>query len=169
MSDAFISSVDDESTDTLANTVQFFHLAFPPEDLKSKNLQTQLGVHFEEVAEMISTLYGVDLKTQELLRNAYDSLEALANYLKGCERIMAQVLSDERTEFLDSLADQIVTAAGCAYTHNMDIVGALREVNRSNNSKFDDMGRPIYHPETRKLMKGPNYSEPKLAEFTQSR
>ena len=67
--------------------------------------------------------------------------------------------------FLDSIADQLVTATGCATVHGMDPVGALNEVNRSNFSKFDEQGEPIYHPETHKLMKGPNYSEPNLAPF----
>ena len=38
---------------------------------------------------------------------------------------------------MDSLADQVVTSIGVATYAKMDIDGAIKEVNRSNYSKFD--------------------------------
>ena len=47
----------------------------------------------------------------------------------------------------------------------LDIEGALKEVADSNDSKFDDEGRPIFN-EQLKIMKGPNYFRPQLVKFT---
>ena len=60
-----------------------------------------------------------------------------------------------------SLCDQIVTAVGVAHCAGMKIVDGLHEVNRSNWSKFDENGEPILD-ETRKIIKGPNYTKPDL-------
>ncbi|MNL46424.1 hypothetical protein D3C87_1691330 [compost metagenome] len=65
---------------------------------------------------------------------------------------------------LDSICDQIVTGTGVAHTLDYDIVGAMTEVNRSNFSKFDDAGLPIYN-EQGKVMKGPNYSPAELSAY----
>jgi hypothetical protein len=58
------------------------------------------------------------------------------------------------------LADQIVTAVGIASMLDMDIVGALQEVNRSNYSKFVN-GRAVFD-ENGKIKKGADYSKPDL-------
>ncbi len=46
---------------------------------------------------------------------------------------------------------------------DMDIVGALQEVNRSNYSKFVN-GRAVFD-ENGKIKKGPDYSKPDLTKF----
>ena len=69
----------------------------------------------------------------------------------------------DRQELLDSLADQIVTAVGVARMFELDIVGALKEVNASNYSKFVD-GKPLFD-ENGKIKKGPNYFKPDLSKF----
>jgi hypothetical protein len=75
------------------------------------------------------------------------------------------VLAENRSEFLDSLADQIVTSVGCGTLIHMDITGAIEEVARSNDSKFDPAtGEPIFN-EHGKIMKGPAYTPPSLARF----
>jgi predicted HAD superfamily Cof-like phosphohydrolase len=149
---------DPFSSDTLQNTVLFFAKAFPePSD---KNRTTQMGVHFEEIAEMLKELDGDTPHSRALLRTAHAAMHDLAEHSKKTGGIFVT----DRQAFLDSIADQLVTATGCAYHHQMDAVGALNEVNRSNFSKFDDNGQPIFD-ENRKVTKGPNYSKPDLTRF----
>ena len=46
-----------------------------------------------------------------------------------------------------------------------DMDAAIDEVDRSNWSKFDEDGKPIFN-ENGKVMKGPNYTKPKLKPMT---
>jgi predicted HAD superfamily Cof-like phosphohydrolase len=149
------------SGDTLQRTVDWFTVAFP--NLTDKSRSTQLGVHFEEVAEMVAELEGADQNAILMLARLHTALQDVSNYAKTNPGSM-YVPEDRRLAFVDSLADQIVTAAGCAFQEGMDIVGALDEVNRSNYSKFDENEQPI-KDSNGKVIKGPNYSPADLRSF----
>jgi predicted HAD superfamily Cof-like phosphohydrolase len=148
-------------TDILADTILWFQRAKPQPT--SKDFHTQLGCHFEEVAEMIATLRGLDQRTRDHLEDALSMVSSLASYLKAGDNLV-QVDHENRVEFLDALCDQIVTAAGCGHMANMHIRNAMAEVNRSNFSKFDDQGQPIFDA-NRKIQKGPNYSKAHLTPY----
>lgn len=149
--------------DTLRRTLLWFQKAVPAPT--SKNFHTQLGCHVEEFGEMLQCLSTVDPLTQELLDAARLANECLADHLKAKDNVIF-IEDEDDAEFLDSLCDQVVTAAGVAHMSQVDFAGAMDEVNRSNFSKFDpETGQPIHHPETRKVMKGPAYSPPELTPF----
>lgn len=146
--------------DILSQTLGWFELAVPnPTD---KNRGVQLGVHFEEVAEMLDTITGYDTETALLLMQANQAMERLASHLKANPQSVL-IHESDRKEFLDSVADQIVTATGSAYMFGMNPVDGLAEVNRSNYSKFVD-GKPIFN-EQGKIIKGPDYFKPDLSRF----
>jgi hypothetical protein len=67
----------------------------------------------------------------------------------------------DRKEFLDSLADQVVTAVGAGYCAGMKTADAVAAVNRSNYSKFDKNGYPIFNKQG-KIAKGADYAPPNL-------
>src|SRR5690606_22494682 len=142
---------------SIQETKKWFEAAVPAPT--EENFNVQLGCHLEEVVEMLDNLctkQGDDI----LLARAADSLEDLSKALKnGSYKVSALRAVDH----LDALADQIVTAVGCAHMAGMDIVGALNEVNRSNFSKFED-GKPVFN-EHGKIAKGRNYKAPDLARF----
>ena len=146
---------------TVSEIKNWFQKAVPaPSD---KNRAVQLGCHFEEVGEMLLVmgLDGID----------YSELAALASELKdsGKDAESLQFLTDgvfpmlDKTELLDALCDQIVTAIGVAHMFGMNIEGALTEVNRSNWSKFVNEA-PVFD-ENGKIAKGPDYTPPDLTEF----
>lgn len=147
--------------DVLARTVAWFVAAVPVPT--PKNFTTQLGVHFEEVREMIAELTPRDMDTHNLLLDANIALQKLSDYLKQSP-VSVVVTETNRVRYLDAICDQMVTGAGCAHMSQMDVVGALAEVNRSNFSKFNINGNPIFN-ENMKVMKGPNYTEPDLTPF----
>lgn len=120
-----------------------------------KNRAVQIGVHFEEVAEMAESL------SQEGLAG---DLNQVSGYFKEWLTLTRDHKLIDRKELLDSLCDQIVTAVGVAHMFGLDIAGALSEVNRSNWSKFDSNGQPIFDANG-KIAKGPNYSKPDLDRF----
>ena len=127
----------------------------------NKNIHTQLGVHFEEVAEMLLALNGGDDQTEVLLHNAYLANHLLAEHLKNnVGALNLDMTTESKVELLDALCDQIVTATGVGHMMNMRLPAALEEVNASNYSKFVN-GEPIFN-ENKKIMKGPNYFKPSL-------
>jgi predicted HAD superfamily Cof-like phosphohydrolase len=134
------------------NIFNWFQKAVP--EPKSKNINTQLGVHIEEVAEMLDEMYSRDHVTYDLIKEACTVMEQLAERLKITE-IEDLILLPNREKFLDSLCDQIVTATGVGHMMGMNLPDALDEVNKSNYSKFVN-GEPIFN-ENLKIIKGPDY------------
>lgn len=147
--------------DTLQNTVDWFKKAVP--NPISKNIHTQMGVHFEEVAEMLEEIEGIGNEAEVLLSAAQNALHDLALFLKQRDGVVV-VRETHRKDMLDALVDQAVTLAGTAYMLHMDVVGGLGEVNDSNYSKFDENGEPIFD-ENMKVAKGPNYRKADLTPF----
>lgn len=145
----------------LKRTLEWFHKAVPQPT--SKNLHAQLGCHFEEVNEMLMEVSTKDYETQILIDTAKMALHALATHLKASDGLV-EIAPKDRAAYLDGLCDQIVTAVGCAHMSDLDILGAMVEVNRSNFSKFGDGETPIFDPNM-KVMKGPDYFKPILSRF----
>lgn len=145
----------------LSMTKGFFERVFPKPT--TKNFTTQMGCHFEEVAEMIAEVTPLDQDTHIAFLDAKIAIQHLADHLKthpGC----ALVQPENYIKYLDALCDQIVTATGCAHMADMDIVGALDETNRENFSKFGEDGNPIFD-QNGKMIKGPNYTVSDLTAF----
>ena len=149
------------SDSDILKTVEFMKKAFP--EPKTKNIHTQLGVHYEEIAEMTRAIKGLDYKTTFLIKMVADANEALARYLKESDNVLDLDNSD-RVEILDGICDQIVTATGVGYMLRMDVPGGFGEVNRSNLSKFGENGEPIFD-QNLKLVKGPNYFKADLEKY----
>lgn len=137
-------------------SLNLWHKRARPEPTE-ESFNVQLGCHLEEIVEMLETLHiKSDGGAAPLLARAY--LTVAANDLKN-GKSTATVF--DRKEFLDSLADQIVTAVGVAHCAKMDIVAACEEVNKSNWSKFNYKGFPEFN-ENGKIKKGSNYQPPNL-------
>lgn len=147
--------------DSVENCLAFFKGAVPVPT--TKNMATQLGCHFEEVREMVQSLRPGLGHTDALhfMNQAADALHALAEMLKTDATSLGSV---DRVEFIDAVADQMVTAIGSAYMFGMDPLGAFNEVNASNLSKFDENGKPIFD-QNMKVTKGPLYRKAVLEPF----
>jgi predicted HAD superfamily Cof-like phosphohydrolase len=133
--------------------------ARPTPDAAQFNVQ--LGCHLEEIVEMLEALHfthhkfgtsaGGDMTLLTLLSEMADEMKA--------GRLVATVV--DRKEFLDAIADQVVTGVGAAYCAGMDAPEAVRRVDSSNWSKFVD-GQPVFD-ENGKIAKGPYYKPVDLA------
>lgn len=67
-------------------------------------------------------------------------------------------------EVADALGDMLYILCGTIIEHGMQhkIEEVFEEIQRSNMSKLDENGQPIYR-EDGKVLKGPNYFKPKIA------
>lgn len=135
--------------------IELWHKRARPEPTAA-DFNVQLGCHFEEIVEMMDIL---DLPgAPGALWEARDVMFMLADWLK---RGIVSAQIKDRKEFLDSIADQVVTGIGAAHCAGMRGAVACDRVNASNWSKFDHNGQPI-RDANGKITKGPNYQPPVL-------
>ena len=149
----------DNEKDSVVVCMDFFQKGYPKSG--PKNFRTQLGVHFEEIAEMMATLDPSSPEDGMLIHYVGEAIKAMANHLKTTDGVIG---IKDRVEFLDGICDTMVTSVGLGRHANMDVANAFKEVNRSNHSKFGENGEPILDNNL-KLIKGPFYSKPELKSF----
>jgi predicted HAD superfamily Cof-like phosphohydrolase len=92
----------------------------------------------------------------------------------GLAKLRVDLLVEEVGEFADAttardivaiadaLADIVYVAYGAAVTYGIDLDAALREVHRSNMSKLDEHGKPVYR-EDGKVLKSTRYTPPDIS------
>jgi predicted HAD superfamily Cof-like phosphohydrolase len=116
----------------------------------NKDFQVQLGCHLEEIGEMLDQISGDDDFAHALVVKATVAVYKIAEALKS-QSAAVHIL--DRCQFLDSLADQIVTSTGVGHCARMNLTEAVRRVNDSNwtktvNGEFvRDMHGKIQKPE----------------------
>ena len=67
-------------------------------------------------------------------------------------------------EVADALTDILYVTYGAGHAFGIDLDKCFEEVQKSNMSKLDENGKPIYS-ENGKVLKGPNYFKPNLSNF----
>lgn len=133
--------------------------ARPNPDDKAFNVQ--LGCHFEEIAEMVQAL---TFHTEGHSALPGEMTILITNLNLFAERLKSGAVVatiNNRGEFLDSLADQIVTATGVGHCAKMQITEAVRRVNTSNWTKYVD-GKPVFNQHG-KITKPDGYVPPDLS------
>lgn len=147
---------------TIESITLWFKKARPV--VTNKSFQTQMGVHFEEVSEMLAEISGHDGETRVLIEKAKQANHLLAEHLKNnSSESLVYIEPSNYIGYLDALCDQIVTATGCAYDVDFQFDGAMHAVDSSNWSKFVN-GEPIFD-ENGKIAKGPDYVKADLSPF----
>ncbi len=79
------------------------------------------------------------------------------------EEYLEAIKSGSEVEIADALGDMLYILCGTILNHGLQnvIEKVFEEIHRSNMSKLDADGRPIYR-EDGKVLKGPNYFPPNL-------
>ena len=77
--------------------------------------------------------------------------------------------NNDLVEVADALGDMLYILCGTILEHGMQykIEEVFEEIQRSNMSKLDVDGKPIYR-EDGKVLKGPNYFKPNIKEILES-
>lgn len=138
--------------------LNWFRAAKPQPSLH--DAAVQIGCHYEEVAEMVEAVDegGIDAAAIADLAEHYKRM-----YTDVYAQEISELTPRNHLDLLDALCDQVVTAVGVAYMMGYDIAGALEEVCRSNESKFEG-GRPVFDADG-KIAKGRDYAAPDLRSF----
>ena len=74
------------------------------------------------------------------------------------------ISNNDIVEVADALTDILVVTYGGGLAFGINLDKCFEEVQKSNMSKLDKDGNPIYN-EFGKVMKGPNYTKPNLKQF----
>ena len=85
-----------------------------------------------------------------------------AHSLERC--IALSVVMRDLLEVADALTDILYVTYGAGHAFGINLDACFDEVQRSNMSKLDDKGKPIYNNDGI-VMKGPNYFKPNLSKF----
>lgn len=153
---------------TVASIANWFETAKPEETRTIRDIQVQVGVHFEEVHEMLEEISGLNEETEYLLSKAKTAMAMLATHFKTDPNVIFVIDEPRHQNFLDSLCDQVVTAIGVGQYMLYKIVPAITEVDSSNWSKFidDEHGTPRCVKDANgKIAKGPKYFKADLFKY----
>lgn len=82
------------------------------------------------------------------------------------EEYLEAAKNGDMVEVADALGDMLYILCGTIIEHGMQnvIEDVFEEIHRSNLSKLDENGKPIYR-EDGKVIKGPNYFPPNIKKF----
>lgn len=95
----------------------------------------------------------IDVEEREL------RLNLIREELKELEEALDQ---DDIVETFDALLDILWVTYGTILTFGLPFKEGIEEVARSNRTKLGEDGKPIFRESDRKVLKGPNFSEPDL-------
>lgn len=115
----------------------------------------------EAVAEF-HTSFGLGVSNEMKADLGISKNELRFNLMKEeNEEYLEAVQNNDLTEIADALGDMLYILCGTILEHGLQhkIEAVFEEIQRSNMSKLDHDGKPIYR-EDGKVMKGPNYFKP---------
>ena len=116
--------------------------------------------NFEDVKKFMKT-FGQKVITKPQFpdeKTAYLRFDLIKEELSELEQAMK---GKDLTEVADALTDILVVTYGGGIAFGINLDDCFDEVHKSNMSKLDQDGKPIYN-EIGKVMKGPNYFKPDL-------
>ena len=119
--------------------------------------------NFESVKKFMET-FGQEIKEKasfpedKIASLRYELIEEELGELKDA------IEKKDIKEVADALTDILYVTYGAGHAFGIDLDKCFDEVQRSNMSKLDKNGKPIYNDKG-KVMKGPDYFEPKLEKF----
>jgi len=119
--------------------------------------------NFEKVKTFMTT-YGQEVKESASFPEE-NIIKLRLNLIKEELEEFEQALNDKNLlEVADALTDLLYVTYGAGHSFGINLDECFQEVQRSNMSKLDEDGKPIYN-EYGKVMKGPNFSKPNLKQF----
>ena len=119
--------------------------------------------NFDDVKDFME-IYGQEVKTkssfpnEKIIQLRYDLIK------EELDELSLAIKEKDIIEVADALTDLLYVVYGAGHAFGIDLDKCFAEVQRSNMSKLNTDGKPIYN-ENGKVMKGPNYSKPNLKQF----
>jgi predicted HAD superfamily Cof-like phosphohydrolase len=124
----------------------------------------------EQVQEFHET-YGLPVKCSPDVCDEKTNALRINLLAEELEELKEALAAGDPLETLDALIDLQYVLDGAFLSLGLHDVktAAFNEVHRSNMSKLGEDGKPIRRESDGKVMKGPNYFKPDLAQFIKSK
>ena len=119
--------------------------------------------NFEKVGLFMKT-FGQEVKNKPSLSSEKINNLRISLINEELEELKQAMKNNDLKEAVDALTDILYVTYGAGHAFGVNLDKCFDEVQRSNMSKLDDNGKPIYNNEG-KVMKGPNYFKPNLSKF----
>ena len=119
--------------------------------------------NFNKVKAFMET-FGQEVKTNPSFST--DKINILRYELikEELEELKIAMENKDLLEVADALTDILYVTYGAGHAFGIDLDKCFEEVQSSNMSKLDEVGKPIYN-DAGKVMKGPKYFKPNLSKF----
>ena len=124
-----------------------------------------------EMVQEFHETYGLPVENEQTT-GSKQTKELRINLLQEeLDELKEALENDDYVETLDALIDLQYVLDGAFLSFGMQNVkgAAFSEVHRSNMSKLGEDGKPIRREGDGKVMKGPNYFKPDIAQFIQDK
>jgi len=124
----------------------------------------------EQVQEFHET-YGLPVETEQTTGSEQTKALRINLLQEELDELKEALENDDMLETLDALIDLQYVLDGAFLSFGLQKVKneAFEAVHRSNMSKLGEDGKPIRREGDGKVMKGPNYFKPDLAQFIQGK
>ena len=119
--------------------------------------------NFEKVGLFMKT-FGQEVKTTPGLSSEKINNLRISLINEELEEFKEALKNNDLKEAVDALTDILYVTYGAGHAFGINLDKCFDEVQRSNMSKLDKDGKPIYNDKG-KVMKGPNYFKPDLSKF----
>jgi len=119
--------------------------------------------NFDEVKVFMKT-YGQEVKLtpdfpeNKILKLRIDLIQEELDELKEA------ISNKDIVEVADALTDILYVTYGAGHSFGINLDDCFSEVQRSNMSKLDENGKPVFN-DSGKVLKGPNYFKPDLKKY----
>ena len=119
--------------------------------------------NFEKVKVFMET-YGQEVKTKASLSDNKINTLRLDLIKEELTELQEAMNNYDLIEVADALTDILYVTYGAGHAFGINLDACFDEVQKSNMSKLDENGNPIYNQQG-KVMKGPKYFKPNLKKF----
>ncbi len=123
-----------------------------------------------EQVQIFHETYGLPVKDSPDISDAKTNALRVNLLAEEVEELKEALEAGDMVEVLDALTDIQYVLDGAYLSFGLQNVktAAFEEVQRSNMSKLGEDGKPIVRPEDGKILKGPNYFKPDIAQFVEA-
>ena len=119
--------------------------------------------NFEKVAQFMTT-FRQEVKTSPSFPDQ-DTIKLRRELIdEELKELDVAIADNDPVEVADALTDLLYVIYGMGHSFGLDLQKCFDEVHRSNMSKLDEDGKPIYR-EDGKILKGPSYTPPNLKDI----
>ena len=119
--------------------------------------------NFEKVGLFMKT-FGQEVKITSSLSSEKINNLRISLINEELEEFKEAIRNNDLKEAADALTDILYVTYGAGHAFGINLDKCFDEVQRSNMSKLDEDGKPIYNDDG-KVMKGPKYFKPDLGKF----